>query len=285
MMPIVDNSLSPAAEAGGKSAAPALDRGLSVLEFLQRHRRGATVAEVSQALGIPPASAYRLVNTLEARRFIARNRDDGRYRLGPEILLLAGSALAGLDLRAVARPHLQQLFDRTKETVELSMLESDHLVVIDKVEGEESVHTLDVGGHRSPFYESAGLVLLAGLGERRLQAVVGRHLETDPRKMLFGPRRLPAVLEQIRKQGYMADEGPAFAQAQRRARRIAVPLRNHLGLTQAALSLAVSVARWQPERIPRLTRMLMGTARRINELVGYRAPLDVSPGKGEKAKK
>ena len=257
-----------------KPGAPALDRGLKLLTFLQRRREGSAVAEMAKALNIPPASAYRLVSVLENRRFVVKNPDDGRYRLGPEILLLAGTALAGLDLRAVAHPHLQDIFDRTKETVELSVLEADQLVVIDKVEGEESVHTLNVGGHRAPFFDSAGLVLLAGLSERRLEAVLPKPNDPNAPKMIFGPRRLLAVLAQIREQGYMTDEGPPFNQPQRRSRRIAVPVRDHVGRTQGALSVAVAISRWRPERIPRLTKFLISIALRINELMGFRQQVD-----------
>ncbi|MCX7017029.1 MAG: IclR family transcriptional regulator [Candidatus Sumerlaeota bacterium] len=260
-----------------KPGAPALDRGLKLLSFLQRRREGAAVAEMAKALNIPPASAYRLISVLEKRRFVVKNPDDGRYRLGPEILLLAGTALAGLDLRAVAHPHLQDIFDRTKETVELSVLEADRLVVIDKVEGEESVHTLNVGGHRAPFYDSAGLVLLAGLSERRLEAVLPNSNDPNAPRMVFGPRKLPAVLARIREQGYMVDEGKEFNQPQRRSRRIAVPVRDHVGRMQGALSVAVAISRWKPERVPRLTKFLISIALRINELMGFRQQVVAHP--------
>lgn len=253
-----------------KSPAPALDRGLELLGYLRRQPKGATVAEMAAALSIPPASAYRLVNTMEERRFIVRDPDGQRYRLGSEILLLAGSILAGLTPRAVAAPHMQELFNRTKETVELAVLESEALVVIDKVEGEESVHILNIGGHRSPFMDSAGLVLLSGLDETRLAQLIEGQMKSDPKRMVFRPRRLPAILEQIRKQGYMADEGPAFNQPRRRSRRVAVALRDHEGRLRAALSIAVAVSRWKPERAPRLARQLKSAARRINSLMGFR---------------
>ncbi len=253
-----------------KTAAPALDRGLGVLAFLRRRRRGAPVAEIVQEIGIPPASAYRLLNTLERRRFVVKNADDGRYRLGSEILLLAGSMLARQDMRSVAHPHLRDLFDRVKETVELSVLESDHVVLLDKVEGDESVHILNIGGHRSPFVDSAGVVLLESLDEKRLADVWQRQLAQGPARRRVGAKKLQLLLERSRQQGFLADDVAPFDGAQRRSRRVAVPIRDHMGRVKAVLCLAIAVSRWQPERIPRLSRILKQTAKQINELMGFR---------------
>jgi DNA-binding IclR family transcriptional regulator len=263
-----------------RSPAPALDRGLRLLEFLRSRLGGASVSEIAGNLRIPLASAYRLVDALETHGFVVRDDGDGRCRLGSGILLLAGSMLTGLDVRALSRPHMQELFDRTKETVELSVLESHHLVVIDKIEGEESVHTLNVGGHRPPFRGSAGLVLLAGLSPQRLEKILQRlREEGQGGRMVVGPKRLAVLLEKIRRQGFMLDEGPGFDRAGRRSRRLAVPIRDHMGRSRAALSLVVAVSRWRPDRCERLLRHLRRTADRINQLMGFQEQLGKESGR------
>ncbi len=255
--------------AAKKSLAPALERGLRVLEFLRKRQGGAAVAEIARQLGIPPASAYRLLNTLEDQRYVVRDARENRYRLGSEILLLAGSMLARMDLRSLAHPYLLELFEQTKETIELVVLESDHLVVIDKVEGEESVHTQNVGGRRAPLWDSCGLVLLHDRPEKRVAAIVEQSAQDLSARGPFPLRLVPALLERVRKEGFMADDGLGFERSARRARRIAVPIRNHIGQTQGALAMVIAISRWKPELIQRRAKRLLAAAQAISELLGF----------------
>ena len=52
------------------SAAPALDRGLSMIEYLLEINQPASLKKISDELSIPIASAFRLIKTLAARGYV-----------------------------------------------------------------------------------------------------------------------------------------------------------------------------------------------------------------------
>lgn len=59
--------------------ASTLDRGLSVLEVVEKAARPLSIQEISLISGIQRLSTYRLLSTLEARGYVQR-LDDKRYR-------------------------------------------------------------------------------------------------------------------------------------------------------------------------------------------------------------
>src|SRR5262245_41021759 len=109
---------------GDVSAAPgrpiaAVERAMAALEVLG-HGPAGTVA-VARALGVSPSSASRLLATLEGGGLVAREPQSGRWRLGLGLARLGDAALAGLDLRGLARPLLVSLVETTGETATLSL--------------------------------------------------------------------------------------------------------------------------------------------------------------------
>src|SRR5215207_1807757 len=71
------------------SQAPALQRGLSVLELLAEREEGATLSEISSALHLSPASIFRLTGVLEECGYVLREEPSRRFRLTRKLLLLA----------------------------------------------------------------------------------------------------------------------------------------------------------------------------------------------------
>src|SRR5689334_9339371 len=72
-----------------ESQAPALQRGLAVLELLAARDEGATLSEISTALQLSPASIFRLTGVLEESGYVLREEPSRRFRLSRKLLLLA----------------------------------------------------------------------------------------------------------------------------------------------------------------------------------------------------
>src|SRR5918996_1036352 len=85
-----------------------------------------SLAELVSRTGIPRATAFRLLSTLEQAGFLAKTH--GAYQLGIKCFVLGNIVAGGLDLRETARPHLAALRDETRETTQVAIL--DHLQVV-----------------------------------------------------------------------------------------------------------------------------------------------------------
>src|SRR3954463_13187965 len=86
-----------------------VDRALGLLDALAELPSGARVSELAQRTGVNQSTVSRLLGTLMARGFVDRDDATARYRLGLRLVAYADAVLAGLDVRTIARPHLERL--------------------------------------------------------------------------------------------------------------------------------------------------------------------------------
>ena len=79
--------------------------------------------------------------------------------------------MASLDLVSTGRPILEDLAERTHETVNLGVLSGDSIVYIDQVTGTRSIVSVSWVGRRTPLHcTSNGKVLLACMDEAERDA-------------------------------------------------------------------------------------------------------------------
>lgn len=78
-----------------------------------------TASDLWRHVDLSRPRLYRLLRTLEQRGFIAATGGLRRYRLGPSVGHLAQGWGQGQDLAGLVEPVMQQLRDKTGETVTL----------------------------------------------------------------------------------------------------------------------------------------------------------------------
>ena len=84
-----------------------VERALAVLEALADGSPELGTNELARRTGINASTVSRLLATLAGAGFVEHIPENGRYRLGIRLLQLGNAVLARLDLRDIARPHLQ----------------------------------------------------------------------------------------------------------------------------------------------------------------------------------
>ncbi|MBW2208947.1 MAG: helix-turn-helix domain-containing protein, partial [Deltaproteobacteria bacterium] len=80
------------------------DRAFQILRYISGTNDGMNHKELSGALHIPGSSLSALLSNLVDREYLSFDHMSRRYRMGPEILYLAGRYLAGLDIVAIGQP-------------------------------------------------------------------------------------------------------------------------------------------------------------------------------------
>ena len=146
----------PAARYTVDAAAKALEL-LSVFSFREPRL---SLADLATRTGIPRATAFRLLSTLEQSGFL--DKVHGAYQLGIKCFVLGNIVAGGLDLRETARPHLAALREATRETTQIAILDHWQVVYLERM-----LSPLSVGYMRS----RAGAILPAyctGLGKTLL---------------------------------------------------------------------------------------------------------------------
>src|SRR5215472_9746005 len=97
-----------------------VDRALRLLLLVGR-RSSLRLSEASEALGVAPSTAHRLLAMLAFHGFVRPAGDRGGYVAGPALAEVARGAVREADLRRLARPLLRDLAAGTGETAHLSL--------------------------------------------------------------------------------------------------------------------------------------------------------------------
>ena len=221
----------PAARYTVDAAAKALEL-LSAFSFREPQL---SLADLATRTGIPRATAFRLLSTLEQSGFLAK--EHGAYQLGIKCFVLGNIVAGGLDLRETAHPHLAALRDSTRETTQLAILDHWQVVYLERM-----LSPLPVGFMRSragailPAYcTGLGKTLLAYRPEAEVEAWAATQTFTalTPRT-ITSAKRLVRELRAIRERGYGLDE----EEREKGVCCIAAPVRSHTGHVVAAISVA-----------------------------------------------
>jgi DNA-binding IclR family transcriptional regulator len=172
----VDEAAEPAVADEQRYTVPALQRGLQLLGQFNRSRRELTGAELSRRLGVPRASVFRMLQTLEQLGFVERVGETAYYRLGIAVLSLGFEYLASMELTERGRPVLDSLCAATGLSAHLVVRDGRDVVFVAKAVGRSSLFNAIQVGARLPAHATVlGRVLLADLSLDELQALYAHY--------------------------------------------------------------------------------------------------------------
>lgn len=224
------------------------------------------VTEIGRRLGVHKATASRLASTLAERGFVERDPMSQRYRLGLGLVGLAGAARSGADLIRLTRRALEELADRTRETVNLGVRSGGAVVHLDQVTGTRSIVSVSWVGRRSPLHcTSNGKVLLAYLDEAERDRLLSRPLERATPNTVVDPDELRAQLAIVRSLGY----AQSLEELEEGLSAVAAPVRQAGGEVVAALSVSGPAFRMRPVDLPSIARLTIEAAAVASHRLGY----------------
>ncbi|QFZ85081.1 helix-turn-helix domain-containing protein [Variovorax paradoxus] len=96
--------------------AAAVDRALTLLSAFRHGDRALSLTELAERTQLYKSTVLRLLASLEHAGLLQRQRDDGRYALGPEVARLHAIYAASFSLDAVVMPVLRALTAATGES-------------------------------------------------------------------------------------------------------------------------------------------------------------------------
>ena len=245
-----------------RNTIPVVDRMMGILGVLERLDSGATIRDLSARLVLPRSTVYRILNTLQGHDMVHR-RDNGSYRLGRRLLSLAAhvaSSAADFDLAAVSQPFLDRTAAKLGDSVKLSVVDGDGVLVLAVAQGRRAYALTVAPGQRLPLHAgAAGKLLLAHLPSERLATVFSRPLEQLTEHTITDPKRLRAELVRIRKKGRSRDDGESAPGIHA----FAAPVTGPGGRVVAALSIPFMTGT-AASRMDELERAVVKTAHEIS---------------------
>jgi len=142
-------------------------RAAEVLRALERSDQGLSLGQLARQLELPKSTVQRIVAALDHENFVVAASPRAGVRLGPALVRIARSARCGLV--DIARPCLEELAQRTGETVDLAVMKGAVAVFLDHIEGRHRLRAVSAIGVSFPLYCSAnGKAMLSALSDSAL---------------------------------------------------------------------------------------------------------------------
>jgi len=200
----------------------AVERGIQILRSFEM-RDEYSLTELVALLSLNKSTAYGILQTLTDHRFLTRDPQTLRYRLGPALIRLGFLAHEQTDVRRIALPHMESLVAEIRKSVLLGTFHEDRLTIIDKVDPVGALHVSAAIGQQIPFSAgSFGRVFLAWLPESRVDVLISKYgLEAFTPASITDPDAYKAELALVRERGYAVDDTEEYLLG---VRAVSVPL-------------------------------------------------------------
>ena len=212
--------------------APALEKGLDILELLAAQPEGLTQAEVARGLERSVGEIFRMLNCLLDRGYVTLRRPGDRYVLTLKLFELANQHPPHGRLLANAAPLMKELVHAIHQSCHMTVIDGGHGVVIAQVDSPSHIgFSVHIGSVMQLASSASGRVLLA------LQADDARERALERAAAAGGPpvdrKLLDAMLAAIRQRGYEEMESTRV----RGVHDLSFPVFDHRGLAVAALTV------------------------------------------------
>ena len=180
-------------------------RAAEVLRALEGSDQGLSLGQLAKQLELPKSTVQRIVAALDRENFVIAATPQAGFRLGPALVRIARSVRCGLV--DIARPFLEELAQRTGETVDLAVLKDSEAVFLDHIEGRQRLRAASATGVSFPLHCSAnGKAMLSALSDPALAQIKKKlRLTRFTPNSLSSWKQLQAEIEKIRKTGIAYD--------------------------------------------------------------------------------
>jgi DNA-binding IclR family transcriptional regulator len=250
-----------------RDSVRALEKALTVLEYLSRIEQDVDLATLTHRLDMPKTTLLRLLNTLKKHNFVQQDERSRRYRLSWALIYLGQAANRVFDVVEFIHPYLEKLSRQSGETANLVFLDRNHAVYVDQVVSDSIIRGVPmVGAPLGLHCTAAGKVLLSCQAMDRIDETL-KQIDLNPltEKTITDFDQLRLELKRVKEQGYAVDD----EETERGGRCVAAPLFSREGELIGAISLMGPANRVNPATLPELSAMVRDAAGTISRALGY----------------
>lgn len=161
------------AEPVAQKGAQALERGIAILQYLEKSGGSSSVSDISLNLDLPLSTTFRLLKVLQAADFVYQDSQLGWWHIGLGVFNVGAAYIHNRDVLSVAGPFMRRLMLLSGETVNVAIRNGNEAVLIGQLECKSMVRMCAPLGSRLPLHASgAGKALLYPLAEEELMSII-----------------------------------------------------------------------------------------------------------------
>lgn len=249
-----------------KGSIQVIERMMSLLDVLAETPEPATLKMLSQATGLHPSTAHRILAAMTHSRLVERH-DPSSYALGIRLLELGNIVKSRISIREVALPFMRTLHDTIDESINLGIRDKDEIIYIERtLSGRSLVRVVYLLGGRAPLHlTSLGKLFLAAESVAEVRAYAKRTgLPGKTPHSLTNLEALEKELDKIRRHDLAYDN----EEAEIGLRCLASPIRDDQGSIVAGLSISAPTDRHDPSWLVQIK----AATDAISNALGYHPP-------------
>jgi len=244
-------------------SAPALEKGLDILEMLCRSEQALSSKEIAKSLGRSVGEIYRMLACLVERNYIAQV-DDNSFGITTKLFEMSHINPPTHRLLFEATPIMQRLSSELDQSCHLTVYSQGKQVVLSKADTPSGMgFSVRAGAELDVLISASGRVLLAFQDAetrkfRIEEAIQRRPQQADP--------QINSILDSIRASGF---ESVPSTQV-RGLYAVSFPVLDTQGTAIAALTVpyAERIDQTQRKSIPEITEALGAAAKNLSARVG-----------------
>ena len=184
-----------------KYSAPALEKGLTIIEFLSGRNEGESLSSIGNGIGKSNTEIFRMISVLEDQGYVERMLERDKFRLTDKLFNLSLKQTNKKNLINLAIPAMERFARECQNSCHLSVRKGNEIVVVLRVDSPDNVCVVVPIGHHLPIVNSpSGHCMVAYSHPDQIQSDVA---EIKRSKGAAAARKFKNLLQKIRENGYL----------------------------------------------------------------------------------
>lgn len=182
-------------------------KAFSILEELD-YAGELSLGDLSDRLSMDKATVHRLVSTVKHAGYVNQNKDNKKYSNSLKFLAIGNRVMEKTGIKNIARPYIEELSDKTGETVNLGVKVDDRIIYIDKIESSSTIKVgLDIGTSLPIHCTGIGKAFLPFLPEEEIEDILDHTVyEKFTKYTIEDKDAIKDVLKATKERGYSIDD-------------------------------------------------------------------------------
>ncbi len=228
-----------------------------------------SIGDLSERLQMDKATVHRLVNTIKDAGYVNQNPDNKKYANSLKLLAMGNRAMEKTGVRHIARPYMEELSEKTGETINLGMRVGNKIIYVDKMESSSTIKVgLGIGVSVPSYCSGLGKAILAFTSADELEELLDSIVfEKFTEHSITDREHFQRELERIRRDGYAVDDEEYVDGLMC----FAAPIFDFHGNPIASVSVSCPKYRYDADRhFQMYTGLTVEAARNISGMMGYK---------------
>ena len=248
-----------------KSPAGPLARALAILDCVAAQQKSMTLADISQALGLPMPTVHRLVGHLVSLGYLQHAPTSKRIMVGPKLAEMSANCTTAAFCQSPMQTVLQKVSERLREQCGIGVVRNGYVAYIAHAKSPDFVGLQYEAGNRGPLHcTSTGKIYLSKLEDAELRKHI-KHMELTQytANTITDPEALYAEIRRVKGNG-TAKTNQEFVNG---VVGCAVPILSPGGALLACLGVSVPAARVPFEELDAFFPLMREGAEELGDLI------------------